>query len=202
MFLDNALTPAAIIRMDQEEGMRAVRQLTSCRPSCVAYCCTASSIVQGLQYDLHLQDEVRRAAGVPAATATQSILEALQLFGAKRVAMASPYTAEIDRAEHAFFETAGIAVASSACLGIAGGFELASPTPGEIRELALRAWTPGADALLITCLNLWSHTVIEALESELGVPVITSTQATFWKALRMAGIEDRIAHLGRLLEAH
>jgi maleate isomerase len=202
MFLDNALTPAAIIRMDQEEGMRAVRQLTSCRPSCVAYCCTASSIVQGLQYDLHLQDEVRHAAGVPATTATQSILEALHLLGVKRVAMASPYTDEIDRAEHAFFEAAGIEVASSACLGIKGGFELADPTPGEIRELALRAWTPGAQALLITCLNLWSHTVIDALESELGVPVITSTQATFWKALRMAGIEDRMPRLGRLLAEH
>ena len=68
--------------------------------------------------------------------------------------------------------------------------------------LALRAWTPGAQALLITCLNLWSHTVIDALESELGVPVITSTQATFWKALRMAGIEDRIPRLGRLLAEH
>lgn len=202
MFLDNVLTPAAIIRMDQDEGMRAVRQLTSCRPHSVAYCCTASSIVQGLEYDLQLQREVQHAAGVPATTATQSILAALRVLGATRVAMASPYTEEIDRAEHLFFEAAGIEVASSACLGIAGGFELAAPTPDEIRELALRAWTPGADALLITCLNLWSHTVIERLESELGVPVITSTQATFWKALRMAGIEDRIAGYGRLLAAH
>jgi maleate isomerase len=202
MFLDNALTREAIIRMDQDEGMRAVRQLTSCRPHCVAYCCTASSIVQGLEYDLQLQREVGHAAGVPATTATQSILEALRVLGAKRVAMASPYAEEIDRAEHVFFETAGIEVASSACLGIKGGFELANPTPDEIRELALRAWTPGAEALLITCLNLWSHTVIEQLEHELGVPVITSTQATFWKALRMAGIEDRIPCYGRLLAAY
>ncbi|OGA39272.1 MAG: hypothetical protein A3G24_21950 [Betaproteobacteria bacterium RIFCSPLOWO2_12_FULL_62_13] len=202
MFLDDALTPDSIIRMDRDEGMRAVRQLASCRPHAVAYCCTASSIVQGLEYDRHLQHEVEQAAGVAATTATQSILEAARVLGVKRVAAASPYTEEIDKAEHAFFESAGLEVTSSACLGIKDAFGLAAPTPHEIHELALRAWKPGAEALLITCLNLWSQTVIERLETELGVPVITSTQATLWRLLRIAGIDDKIPRYGKLLSAH
>jgi len=202
MFLDNALTPESIVRMDRDEGMRAVRQLASCRPHGIAYCCTASSIVQGLEYDRHLQHEVEQAAGVPATTATQSILEALRVLGVKRIAAASPYAEEIDRAEHAFFEAAGFEVVSSACLGIKDAFGLAAPTPREIYELALRAWKPGAEAMLITCLNLWSQTVIEQLETELRVPVVTSTQATFWRLLRIVGIDDRIARYGRLLAEH
>ena len=202
MFLDNALTPESIVRMDQDEGMRAVRQLASCRPHGIAYCCTASSIVQGLEYDRHLQHEVEQAAGVPATTATQSILEALRVLGVKRIAAASPYAEEIDRAEHAFFEAAGFEGVSSACLGIKDAFGLAAPTLREIHELALRAWKPGAEALLITCLNLWSQGTIERLETELGVPVITSTQATFWRLLRIVGIDDRIAQYGRLLSDH
>ena len=126
MFLDNALTPESIVRMDQDEGMRAVRQLASCRPHGIAYCCTASSIVQGLEYDRHLQHEVEQAAGVPATTATQSILEALRVLCVKRIAAASPYAEEIDRAEHAFFEAAGFEVVSSACLGIKDAFGLAA----------------------------------------------------------------------------
>ena len=202
MFLDNALTPESIVRMDKDEGMRAVRQLTSCRPHAVAYCCTASSIVQGLEYDRHLQHEVGQAAGVPATTATQGILEAMRVLGAKRVTAVSPYAEEIDHAEHVFFEAAGLEVISSACFGIKDAFALAAPTPREIYELALRAWKPGAEAILITCLNLWSQTVIEQLEAELCVPVVTSTQATLWRLLRIAGIDDRIPRYGRLLAEH
>ncbi len=202
MLVANALTPEAIMRMDRDEGMHAVRQLASCRPHAIAYCCTASSILQGLEYDRHLQHELKRVAGVPATTATQSILEALRVLGVKRVAAASPYTEEIDRAEHVFFDAAGIEVLSSACLGIKDGFELAAPTLRDIHELALRAWKPEAEALLITCLNLWSQGAIERLEFEIGVPVIPSTQATFWRLLRIAGIDDRIPHYGRLLAEH
>ena len=199
MFLDNALSTEAIVRMDREEGMRAVSQLTSCRPAAIAYCCTASSIVQGLEYDRRLQREVEQIGGVPATTATQAILEAARVLGVKRVVAVSPYSREIDAAEHAFFESAGLDVVSSACLGIKGGFELAAPRPSQIHNLVIEAWQQGADAVLITCLNFWSHPVIEKLETELGVPVITSTQATFWRLLRIAGIADRIPHYGRLL---
>lgn len=202
MFLDNALTPEAIVRMDREEGSQAVRQLTSCKPRAVAYCCTASSIVQGLDYDLRLQREIEHAAGVPCTTATQAILEALRVLGITRIAAASPYVESIDSAEHVFFESAGVQVVSSACLGIRDAFELARPSAAEIVALAQRAQAPGAQALLITCLNLWSQLVIEQLEQALGIPVITSTQATFWRLLRIAGIADRIAGYGRLLAEH
>ena len=202
MLLDNVISPEAIVRMDREEGRHAVLQLMSCRPQAIAYCCTASSIVQGLEYDRELEREIARRAGVPCTTATQAILEALRAFGASAVAAASPYADDIDRAEHLFFESANVRILSSACLGIRNGFELARPTASEILELARRAYSPGAQAILITCLNLWSHAVIEALEQSLGIPVITSTQATFWRLLRIAGIDDRVRGYGRLLAEH
>ena len=202
MLLDNALSPDAIVRMDREEGQHAVLQLTSCRPQAIAYCCTASSIVQGLDYDLQLQREIAHRAGVPCTTATQAILEALRVLGVTTIAAASPYADDIDRAEHAFFESAGIHVLSSACLGIRNGFELASPTSAQIIALVQRAYAQGAQAILITCLNLWSHVVVERLEQRFGIPVITSTQATFWRLLRIAGVSDPVTGYGRLLAQH
>jgi maleate isomerase len=89
-----------------------------------------------------------------------------------------------------------------ACLGIADGFKLAEPTPDTLFELGRRGFDPRADALIMTCLNTRSHTVIDRLEKALGKPVITSTQATLWHALRLAGIVDPIAGFGRLLERH
>jgi maleate isomerase len=155
-----------------------------------------------LDYDLKLQGEIAHRARVPCTTATQAILEALRVLGVTTIAAASPYPDSIDQAEHAFFKSAGIGVISSACLGIRGGFELASPTPAQIVALAERAHSPGAEALLISCLNLWSHVVVERLEQAFGIPVITSTQATLWRLLRIAGIDDRVAGYGRLLAEH
>jgi maleate isomerase len=199
MLLDANLTAEAVLRMDREEGMHAVEQLVSCKPASIAYCCTASSIVQGLGYDEVLIHEISRVAKVPAVTATRSLVTALKALNARRISVASPYAQEIDEAEHRFFTAAGYQISGSACLGIADSFRLADPTPSEIVELARRAWRPDADALLITCLNLRSHEVVERLESELGKPVVTSTQATLWQLLRTAGIDDRITGYGRLL---
>ena len=41
---------------------------------------------------------------------------------------------------------------------------------------------------------------IDRLEQKLAAPVITSTQAILWHALRLAGIDDRIRGYGRLFD--
>lgn len=199
MFLDNNLTAESLVRMDRDEGLRAVKQIMSCKPASVAYCCTASSIVQGLEYDGRLNHELNHAAGVPAFTATLGIIEALHAVGAKRIAVCSPYTKAIDDAEHVFFSAAGFDILGSAHLGIADAFALADPTPDDIYALWKKSWHADADASLITCLNMNSQEVIERIEAESGKPVITSTQATLWKLLRAAGVQDRIEGFGTLL---
>ena len=202
MFLDNNLTAESLVRMDRDEGMRAVKQIMSAKPASVAYCCTASSIVQGLEYDGRLNHELNHAAGVPTFTATVGIIEALHAVGAKRIAVCSPYTKAIDDAEHEFFTAAGFDILGSAYLGIADAFALAGPTPDDIYALWKKSWHADADASLITCLNMNSQDVVERIETESGKPVITSTQATLWKLLRAAGVRDRVEGYGELLAKH
>ena len=200
MYLADRLTPEGVIEMDRTEGMQAVRQIASCRPAAVAYCCTASSIIQGRDYDRHLREEITAACGVPATTATHAILSALSALGARRICVASPYTDAVDALEHAFFEDAGCEILGSANLDIGDAFRLAEPDADALAGLGRRAWRPGADALVLTCLNTRSHHVVEALETELGKPVVTSTQATFWHLLRLAGVADPVGGYGRLLQ--
>jgi maleate isomerase len=202
MLLDNDLSADAVRRMDEDEGARAAGQIASCRPHAVAYCCTASSIVQGNEYDVQLQSALERRIGVPCFTAVRAVIESLHAVGARRIAVASPYPEAIDRMEHEFFSRAGFEIVGTANLGISESFRLADPTPGELGALALRAWHDTADALLMTCLNMRSHLVIGSLEERLHIPVITSTQATLWKLLRTAGIVERISGFGRLLCKH
>jgi len=202
MFIPPATTPEAFIEMDRTDGKSAIRQLSSVFPDVIAYGCTASSIVQGLAYDAHLRAEIEEAYAVPATTAAHAILTACRTLGATTVSIVSPYTDEVDAAEHRYFESAGLKVIGGAHLGISDGFRLAEPEPDVLLELGLRGCDAAADALIVSCLNTRSHTVIAALEQKLGKPVITSTQATLWHALRLADIKDPILGFGRLLERH
>ena len=198
MFIPPATTPEAFIEMDRNEGKAAIRQLSSVYPDAIAYGCTASSIVQGLAYDAHLRAEIEQDYKTPSTTAAHAILTAAKALGVATVSIVSPYTPEVDEAEHRYFAGAGLKVVGGACLGITDGFALAEPTPDALFELGMRGFDSNADGLIMACLNTRSHTVIDRLEQKLGKPVITSTQATLWHVLRLAGIDDRITGYGRL----
>jgi len=200
MFIPPATTPEAFIEMDRNEGKAAIRQLSSVFPDAIAYGCTASSIVQGLAYDAHLRAEIEHDYKTPSTTAAHAIMTAATALGVETVSIVSPYTQEVDEAEHHYFAGAGLKVVGGAYLGISDGFALAEPSPDTLFELGVRGFDPRADGLIMTCLNTRSHTVIDRLEQKLGKPVITSTQATLWHALRLAGIDDRIKGYGRLLD--
>ena len=61
---------------------------------------------------------------------------------------------------------------------------------------------PEADAILISCTDFATLGVIPRLEDDLGKPVVTSNQATFWAALRAAGVDTRFDRYGELLREH
>lgn len=202
MLMPAGTSPERIIEMDRTDGVRSIHQLASCRPHAIAYGCTASSIVQGHAFDAHLREEIRHIALCPGTSATNSIFAACEKLGLRRVTAISPYPEEVDRAEHRFFSEGGIETIAGAHLGITDGFRLAEPSPEAILDLALGAWDPASDGIIIACLNFRSHPIIDELESRIGKPVVTSTQATLWHVLRLAGVETPIPGYGRLLREH
>jgi maleate isomerase len=61
---------------------------------------------------------------------------------------------------------------------------------------------PGADGIFVSCGNLRSFEAIEPLETDTGLPVVTSNQAGLWQALRLVGVNEHLPNLGRLLRNH
>ena len=88
---------------------------------------------------------------------------------------------------------------------VAGGelraYEVSTMNLGVVRRLArdLFAAAPAADGLWITGALMPSVAVVETLEQDLGVPVVSSMQAMAWRSLRLAGVDDKIPGFGRLL---
>jgi maleate isomerase len=202
MLMPEGTSPERIIEMDRTDGVHSIHQLTSCRPNAIAYGCTASSIVQGHAFDAHLREDIRSIAGVPGTSATHSIFTACAKLGMKRVTAISPYVETVDAAEHRFFAAGGIETVAGAHMGISDGFHLAEPAPEAILDFALGAWDKASDGIIIACLNFRSHPIIDELETRIGKPVVTSTQATLWHVLRLAGVAAPIPGYGRLLRDH
>src|SRR5262249_27552314 len=57
-----------------------------------------------------------------------------------------------------------------------------------------------AEGLLISCGGLRTLDVAKPFEARHGIPVVASTQAAFWAAMRLVGESGRVAGCGRLLE--
>jgi maleate cis-trans isomerase len=179
----------------------AFAMLAPARVDVIAYACTAGSMVSPAN---SLPDALSQRNSVAAVTTAASIVAALKALGAARLSVATPYCERLNAHETHFLGDNGFEVASITGLGIGAGgpheYPRIAETPLEdIAAQARASFVRGSDALLITCTDFPTLPLIEALEAELGVPVVTSNQATLWASLRAAGIEDRIAAAGRLL---
>lgn len=169
--------------------------------SVIAYGCTAGSLTVPVT---ELPDYMERETGFPCVTTAQALVEALRSFSVKRVAVATPYHDALNRHETDFLQAHSFDVVAIRGMGYGGGGvaeyrNIARVTPSEVHDFAIGVMRPSADALLISCTDLATLDVIQSLESETGKLVISSNQATFWLALRKAGIADKIAGSGRLL---
>ncbi len=197
MLLPDRITPQNLAAMDREDGQRAVKQIASCRPQAIIYACVASSVVQGDQYDRHLVAHMQSITGLPCESAAGASVAALRALGAKAIAVVSPYAKDVDTAEHQFLEAYGFRIVASENFGISNSFELAD-VPVEQMISAGKKIAHRADAIFLSCMNVYSHFVVEELERLTGLPVVTATTATAWALLRMAGNTVPLLRLGRL----
>jgi len=70
---------------------------------------------------------------------------------------------------------------------------------GAIRDAALRADHPGADAVFVGCTGQKLADQLDGLETELGKPVLCANQVTVWDVLGILGHRTRVPGRGSLL---
>lgn len=178
---------------ESHEVRDAVRRLTHAAPRVTAYGCTIASYVGGLEGEAALRADMRSAGAARAVTTSGAILEALDAIGARRIGLATPYQAALNKGLEDFLESAGIAVVNVASLGLEKDIFLVDRDT--VIDLAIAADHPEADAVLVSCTNLRTLEVIAALEARLDKPVLSANQVTMWSALQAAGVSvDHLDH--------
>ena len=139
----------------------------------------------------------------PFVTSLQAELEAIRAVGGSFVLIASPYPVAQTEKRVAVLEEDGIAVAGHASLDIERNRDIAQLDPSAIvrQAVALARDHPDGDALYLPCGSLPVVSIIERLEAETGLPVVTNVQAQIYACLRRVAYEHPIDGYGRLLRS-
>ncbi len=175
--------------------------LADVQPDLIVFHCTAVSTMDpALGEDVVARIEA--ATGISATATSRALVAAFAALKVRRVVMITPYHAEVNRNEIAFLAHHGIEVVADLGLGCAGGVQMAGIEPGAWYRHAMAMRRDDVDACFISCTTIRVSPVIDALERDLGMPVVTSNQAMAWHCLRRAGITDRVVGLGALFAAH
>jgi maleate cis-trans isomerase len=165
----------------------------------IVFHCTAASTYSA-DTSAAIRAQLQLAGGPALSFATSdAIVAAARTLAARRLALLTPYVADVNAREVDFLTRHGFEVLREDGLGLETNEEMARLPPAAIVEQALRCRDDRVDAYFISCTAIRSAEVIEQLEGALGRPVVTSNQAAVWHALRGCGIRDEVAHFGALL---
>lgn len=183
---------------------RAARELASAEVDVILQAGTAIAFFRGFGHDADLCRRITEATGIKSTTSLTAVVEALNTLGIKKPAIATSYIADIDARLVDVLEKSGFEVAAIRGMGLAKSTDMGKVQPSGTYSLAkdVARSARGADGIFISCGNLRSFEVIEPLESDTGLAVVTSNQAGLWHALRLARIGESLPGLGRLLRDH
>ena len=171
--------------------------LAMVKPDVIVVAHTATSYHLGRRGEAELLDRLQRATGRRVVTAFGSVVRALERLEIRKLALGTPYSAEVTSQGKAHLEVHGLEIAKFA--NLSGIENIYDTTAEHAYRLARMVDTADAEAVFLSGTGMPTVTVLEALEQDLGKPVLSSASAMMWHALRLAGVGQAIAGYGRLL---
>lgn len=160
--------------------------------------CTGTSMSGGIGGERDVIQTMEKAGGRPALTTASCLMTALAALKARRLVFVSETAQDGHDKKRAFLQEAGYDIVADRAAALANSDAFCTTPPEFWFDLVRGMRDDRAEAYFVSCANIHSIDVIQALEDELGRPVVTSNQVALWCALRTAGIDDAVPALGRL----
>ncbi|MFC5142881.1 Asp/Glu racemase [Actinomycetospora rhizophila] len=199
------VTPEQLKAMN-EQATRAATELADARPDVVATACLVAIMAQGPGFHCTAEDDITgalRAEGsqAPVVSSAGALISGIAALGAKRVAIVTPYMKPLTQAVVDYLTDAGIEVVDSLSLEVPDNLAVARLDPADLREHHRKLDVSGADALVLSaCVQMPSLPSIEAVQDEVGIPVLSAATATTFRILSSLGLETRVPDAGALLD--
>lgn len=174
-----------------------VEMLALVKPDVIVLAHTATSYHLGREREAQLLARLEQSSGTRIVSAFGSVLRALERLGVAKVALGAPYSRETTLQGKAHLEAHGLAVVNFT--NLQGVSNIYDETAERAYRLAREVDCAEADAVFLTGTGMPTLPDLEALEQDLGKPVISSASAMMWHALRLCGARQPIPGYGRLL---
>ena len=191
------ITPKSLRAMGSTITETASRLLPDDNLDVLAYGCTSASTVLGPD---EVNDMLRAAK--PMAKTTNPIsaaFAAFQAFGAKRIAVLTPYRNDVNRYVQTALECGGVDIP------VFGSFnEELDPIVSKIDMNSLRNGIRAlldeapVDAVFVSCTSIRTMHLVNRFEKEFDLPITSSNHAMTWHCMRLAGVTETIEGYGSL----
>lgn len=197
----------AIPSSDQMAGLgmssmnHDIRMIAGVKPNAILLGCTSATLTHGPAFDAELAKKIAAQSGSVALTAAGCLVAALRALSVRKVGFASPYTSDINRNAESYLRENAIETVSRAEIDRElDNWEQGELTTGEVFDLAIRADSNDAQAIVLSCTDLRTIDAIPKIEKKLGKPVISSNQAMVYCAMAKLGLKKRSGLPGRLFD--
>ena len=180
------LTPETIARMGTQLTASAALLPPAVEFDVVGYACTSATASIGAD---RVRELVQDGAATNAVTNPMSAaLAATETLRIRRIGIVSPYIASVGKSLADAFQAHGLAVDETLSFAEEIEARVARIDPASTAEAA-RVLTQrnDLDGLFLSCTNLRTLDIIDDLEAELDLPVLSSNQVLAWHMARLSG---------------
>lgn len=163
---------------------------------------TSLTFYRGFEAHEKLLERLRQI-GLPVSTMSGAVVDGLRALGAKKIGVSTAYADVVNNRLRDFLIDSGFEVQALEGFGIERFGGAAEKTEDDIIALAGRVSAQAKDAqgMLISCGGLRTLHVGKTIEDKYGLPVVSSTPAAFWAAMRLVGESGKLKGYGKLFEA-
>ncbi|WP_273427883.1 MULTISPECIES: Asp/Glu racemase [Marinobacter] len=198
------VTREELAAMDDESD-RCALELSDAAVDVMGYACLVAIMSRGAGYHRDSQARlhgVTRDNGhpIPIVSSAGALTDGLGVLGAKRVAIITPYMKPLTQMVIDYIEAEGIQVVDSIALEIPDNLEVGRRDPLLLRDIVKQLDLTGADAVVLSaCVQMPSLASIQAVEDELGLPVVSAATCTTYQILKALGLKPVVPDAGSLL---
>jgi maleate isomerase len=198
------VTPEELDRMVLVSDV-AAQSLADSPVDVIAYACLVAVMCRG--FGAHFAVEGRLSNALvdsarqpPVVSSAGALIQGLRVLGAERVAMITPYMRPLAEQVAEYVRGEGLEVTDLVALEVSDNVEVGCLDPHNLIDIARSLDLGEVDALVLSaCVQMPSLPVVQQVEDELGVPVVTAATATARSILAALGLDPVIPGGGRLL---
>lgn len=151
--------------------------------------------------DRQLGKKLSDKFGVPVAAGLTAEVEALKAMNCQKLVVGTPYPEELNDRLKRHLEASGFEVLQIAGYGVRKNADLTDLPVHASYKIAKRLYAKArdADGVFIACPRWPTLPDVELLEQEIKKPVVTSSLACIWYAMKLIDVRENVRGYGQLM---